>query len=205
MFLGDSITEFQPWETSFPDLDLRNEGIAGHTTEQVLERVGRTIEHRPSAVFLLTGSNDLYFRVPVSESRRHLDRLLDRLGDELPGTAVFVQRVLPREPEHDGRLQELNAAFRSVAEAHGATWIDLWPALVRDGRLRAGFEYDGVHLTSAGQEAWADVLRRYVGRERNRASRRDPPHWSGAPGPQPLRRGRRPPHPRGGVLHRPRR
>lgn len=162
VFLGDSITQFQPWEATLPGLDLRNEGLNGNTTEQILGRLRDTIAFEPSKVFILTGSNDLWFEVPIEESRRHLDRMLSRLARRAPGATVYVESVLPREPEFDGHLFRLNAVLRQVAEEHGVTWIDLWPALVEGGRLRPGYDVDGVHLSGAGQQAWADVLRPYV-------------------------------------------
>ena len=60
LFLGDSLTDYFDLETYFPGKPVVNSGIAGNTTDQILESMKtRVYDYNPSKVFLLIGTNDL--------------------------------------------------------------------------------------------------------------------------------------------------
>ncbi|UGQ12331.1 GDSL-type esterase/lipase family protein [Yinghuangia sp. ASG 101] len=174
VLLGDSITEGGLWHEWFPDVPLVNRGIGGNTVADVLARLDTAVVD-PAAIFLLIGTNDLetglakdqvFARRPrltpgqIAEGMRHL---VSAIRERAPHADLFIQSVMPREPEVAGRLHELNAAYREIAKDADATYIDLWPALAdeTDG-LRPAFTVDSLHLNGAGYAAWVEVLRPYV-------------------------------------------
>ena len=53
LFLGDSITEYYDLDKYYPDLPVVNSGIAGDTTEDILNDMeGRVYQYNPSKIFL---------------------------------------------------------------------------------------------------------------------------------------------------------
>ena len=53
LFLGDSITEYYDLDKYYPDLPVVNSGIAGDTTEDILNDMeGRVYQYNPSKIFI---------------------------------------------------------------------------------------------------------------------------------------------------------
>jgi lysophospholipase L1-like esterase len=157
VFLGDSITEGGRWSDWFPDLPVRNHGIGGETSAQILHRVDGIVAAAPRAVFLLAGTNDLRDGLPPGHTIANLTTMVAKLA----GTpSLFVQSILPRERENADRVRVVNTALAQLA---GDRYLDLWPIFAEpDGELRAEFTYDRLHLTDEGYAAWRDFLRPYV-------------------------------------------
>ncbi|MEW9870791.1 GDSL-type esterase/lipase family protein [Arthrobacter sp. HS15c] len=159
VFLGDSITEGGEWHEWFSGVSVRNRGIGGDTTGEVLARLGSATTYGAAAIFLLIGTNDVTLSVPRDEivaNVRSILRGLRAVSDETP---VFLQSVMPRQKRLCGRVRELNRDLERVAAEEGAAWIDLWPALsTSDGALNPDFSWDGIHLNGLGYATWARVL-----------------------------------------------
>lgn len=158
VFLGDSITEGGSWHEWFPGLPVRNRGIGGDTTAGVLARLKHVTNH-PSKLFLLIGTNDVTMGVKDPVILANLEQIVTTVRRTCPGTAVFVQSILPRKAKHAPRLQRLNAEYAGIAQRHGATFIDLWPAFADEQqRLRSDWTNDSLHLLGSGYAAWAPLL-----------------------------------------------
>lgn len=164
VFLGDSLTQHGKWQDWFPDQRVRNRGVSGDTTLDVLERLQKSLGRAPRAVFLLVGTNDLGFGRAVPEVAANVTRIVSGIRNRAPAAATFVQSVMPRGVDFADRIRALNGEYQRIAVEHDATYLDLWPALGADDRLRAAFTTDGLHLTDAGYAAWVDVLRPFVER-----------------------------------------
>lgn len=163
VFLGDSITEGGLWHEWFPGTPVRNRGIGGETSREVLARVRSATTDGVAAVFLLIGTNDVTFSVPDHEIEANVALIIRALRAESPATPVFLQSVMPRQRRLGERITGLNRRLEQVAEREGATWIDLWPVLSDGaGAIDPGFSLDGIHLTGAGYERWVGVLRPHV-------------------------------------------
>jgi lysophospholipase L1-like esterase len=165
VFLGDSITEWTAWEDWYPELRTTNRGIGGQTIGDVLARLETAIVE-PRAVSLLIGTNDLHGLGKSSEIddiAAQMEALVRRIGDLAPSAALLINSVLPRSAHFRDRIVRLNARYRQIAEACGATYVDAWTALAGpDGTIRPEFTRDGIHLSVAGYRAWTDVLRPYL-------------------------------------------
>jgi len=158
--LGDSITEFGLWDEWFPDLPIANRGVGGETSAQVLTRLQSAI-HRPRAVFLLIGTNDLAFDVPAAETASNVASILRAIEHDSPGTPVIVQSVMPRALAFRDEISGLNRRYRELidAEADHVRYLDLWPSLATpDGALRRELTEDGLHLNGNGYARWVVAL-----------------------------------------------
>jgi lysophospholipase L1-like esterase len=160
VFLGDSITEGGPWEELFPDLRVRNRGVAGDTSESVLRRLEQVTRAQPAKVFLLIGTNDLKRGKSEDEIVANIIEILERLKQETPDSEVYLQSVLPRAAGYRERIEALNARLAEVALEHGTEWIDLYPHFLdlETGAIRAELSNDELHLLGPGYALWRDQI-----------------------------------------------
>jgi lysophospholipase L1-like esterase len=160
VFLGDSITGHGAWADWFPERDVRNLGVSGNTTDDVIARLDDVTATHPEAIALLIGTNDLGTRKSVEHLVRNVEYLLVTLRRALPGTRMLVQSIMPRGREFAAQIQDANRHLRQFAPSVNAQYLDLWPALaLDDGEIDPRFSDDRVHLTEAGYQAWLDELR----------------------------------------------
>jgi lysophospholipase L1-like esterase len=170
VFLGDSLTQrFDLSTLGTPQ--IANRGINGDFTEGVLRRLPQIVAMKPAKVFIEIGINDLIERVPPAQVLVNYRRILESLKRELPTTQLYVQGLTPlalpsswlRSTGALNRtIQTTNTRLASLCREEGVTWIDLYPLLQRDGRLREEYSLDGVHLTVAGYAVWRQAVAPYV-------------------------------------------
>lgn len=159
-FVGDSITNHGRWEEWFPDREVRNLGVSGDTTDELIARLDEVVEFHPDAVALLIGTNDLGQRKSVEHLVRNVEFLLVTLRRGLPGTRMLVQSIMPRGTEYADRVQDANRHLRQFAPSVNAQYLDLWPALVGEkNEIDPRFSDDKLHLTEEGYQAWLSELR----------------------------------------------
>lgn len=155
LFLGDSITQQHLWTLYLenwllwqePSLVIRNRGWGGNQAPAGVERFHRDVAPlRPTWVFIAFGMNDGGYQ-PVSEtllriyreSLTELVRLTRSIGAEpiLCSTTAVDEAVNPTLLKgYNETLRAFTDACRSVAEEHGALFLDLFfplPGLVPDG------------------------------------------------------------------------
>ena len=164
VFLGDSITFGGHWNEIVPGHPVRNRGIGGDRTDDVLARLEPILEGRPGKLFLLIGTNDLGTDIPHDAIVANYATLLDRFARETPSTVVYVQSVMPRAAEYRERVERLNEALRALAAERGLTYVDLYPAfLAEDGSIRDELTFDEIHLTGVGYREWYRLLEPHLG------------------------------------------
>ncbi len=158
-FIGDSITYHGDWETWFPDREVRNLGVSGDTTDELIARLDEVVDFHPDAVALLIGTNDFGQRKSVEHLVRNIEYLLVTLRRGLPGSRMLVQSIMPRGAEYAERVRDANRHLRQFAPSVNAQYLDLWPALAGGSdEIDERFSDDKLHLTAAGYEAWLGEL-----------------------------------------------
>jgi lysophospholipase L1-like esterase len=159
-FVGDSITNHGDWSSWFPDRDVRNFGVSGDTTDDLIARIDQVLEFRPESIALLIGTNDLGTRKSVEHLVRNVEYLLVTLRRDLPGTRMLVQSIMPRAREFAAQVQDANRHLRQFSPSVNAQYLDLWPAMaLEDGEIDPQFSDDRLHLTERGYQAWLAELR----------------------------------------------
>ncbi|MBF4634314.1 hypothetical protein ITJ38_07870 [Agreia pratensis] len=159
-FVGDSITAAGAWQDWFSDVDARNFGVDGETTDGLLERLDAVIEADPQTIVLLIGTNDLAERRSIERIVRNIESALVRLHQELPDARILLQSVLPRGREYAENVREINRHIWQFAATQRVHYLDLWPALADgDGELNSDFSEDRLHLNQAGYDVWLSELR----------------------------------------------
>ncbi len=162
-FVGDSLTDWGRWPEAYPDLRVRNFGIAGDTTVGLQHRISQVIDARPAKVFLMIGTNDVEFsRIPPEGIVANIDDIVTQMQNGIPGVKIYVESLLPREPKWDEKVRAVNALLKPMAERRGATYIDLYPLFVVNGRLDPKLTSDDIHVSGQGYVRWRDALRPYI-------------------------------------------
>lgn len=170
IFLGNSITEGGNWRELFKETPTLNRGISGDNTFGVLARLDEIVRHKPAKLFLLIGVNDLSKNVPPHRIMENIFSIVGRLHAESPKTQLFVQSILPVNPEHkkflkafdkQKEIETINAQLKKYADALKYAYIDLHSQFL-DSTMKLDLHYttDGLHLNEAGYKHWANFLKK---------------------------------------------
>ncbi|MGV3502094.1 MAG: GDSL-type esterase/lipase family protein [Adhaeribacter sp.] len=169
IFLGNSITDGVDWVELVQNPRARNRGISGDITYGVLERLDEVIEGKPAKVFILIGINDISRNIPDALILKNYQRMVSRIKQGSPKTRIYLHTLMPvnssfgKFPNHynkDQHILAVNQGLRELAAREKVTLIDLYPAFLgSDNRLVPAYTHDGLHLTAAGYQKWAEVLR----------------------------------------------
>ncbi|NJC42233.1 lysophospholipase L1-like esterase [Brevundimonas alba] len=158
-FVGDSITEGGDWAALFPGVPVRNYGIGGDRSDGVLARAAQVVGARPQRIILMIGTNDLANGYTPEAIAADVGRVLALWKAALPDTQLVVESVLPRQPEFDARIRDLNTRLMQTAAANGADWIDIHTAFLTQGdRLDPAVTADDLHLTPPGYARWKTII-----------------------------------------------
>lgn len=165
VFLGNSLTEQGMWQELFPDIDLKNRGIAGDMTDGILERLPTVLELQPKKLFLSVGVNDLLFQSPDYVIKNY-EKIINTITKQSPLTQIFVQSLIPvnNEVRNTGISNKdiiiINQELKRLAQEKGLTFIDLHK--VFDGVLLEKYTSDGIHLNGEAYLIWRDTLKKYI-------------------------------------------
>lgn len=170
-FLGDSITDGWRLNEYFPDQDFINRGISGQITGQMLGRMmSDVIRHRPVAMIVLAGTNDIARGVPMQGIEDNIEMIA-----ELAATSkirVILASVLPihdynkdknpawevskRRPPDS--IKQLNTFIADLCKRKNYMYLDYFSALVDSaGFLKQDLADDGLHPNTAGYRVMAPL------------------------------------------------
>lgn len=156
VFVGDSITEFNPIEELIESsLKIYNRGIRGITSLQLLDHIEEQILGlKPKIIFLMIGVNDLKTREPQLVFETILT-IIKQVKKNLPQSKIYLQSILPINESSKFIRNKNRRSTKSVlilnkllSEIDNVYWLDLH-SLLRDSNneLPERYTTDGVHLT----------------------------------------------------------
>jgi acyl-CoA thioesterase I len=161
----------QEWLGS--SVEVRISGICGELTAEMAVRFRRDLlQHQPSHVVMLGGTNDLGWNAEPADIMKNLVKMYElarasQIGlipVTVPSIRVDVADGGPDAEafvgQHLERRAELNGLIRDYAVSKGLAWIDLFTATAepRTHLLAAEYSNDGLHLTTAGYRLLARLL-----------------------------------------------
>jgi lysophospholipase L1-like esterase len=167
IMLGDSITAGGEWEQLLQGYDVANYGIPGDTTDGILLRLQEIYLANPKKVFIMVGTNDLYFsgrndddNYTVMTIYNNYQRIVNSLREN--GIEVIIQSTLNVLSETSGRknndINTLNKLLQNFCVKENLIFLDINSVLVKDGLLQKQFTTDGLHINRKGYEKWKEII-----------------------------------------------
>lgn len=158
VFAGDSLTFFCPLNDFFPGKNVQNCGILSDTSTGLVKRWDATVaSFNPRHVFILIGINDI-----LSESDTDIASELEPILQKTPPGSIYLQSILPvagKPAKLIPRIRSVNKELARTAKENGQFFLDIHSALAGpDGKLKAEYTYDGIHLTYSGYQAWKSAI-----------------------------------------------
>ena len=143
-------------ERGLSDLVL-NAGLSGDTSAGGLRRIDWTLAHtKPDVLVLELGANDGLRGIPLEETRRNLQGIIDKVRAKNPAAQVVVAGM--KIPPNLGTtyVEEFERIFPVLARDNRATLIPfLLEGVAGDAALN---QRDGIHPTAAGERIVAAVV-----------------------------------------------
>lgn len=175
VFTGSSLMEQFPLNEMLQGEALPyrvyNRGMSGFVAPQLLQVLDVCVyELAPAHVFLNIGTNDMsrpdYRQEALLACYR---RILEEILSHVPGVKLHLLAYYPVNPDLEGQegwaaealryrtnqvLRQANRGVEALAREMGAEYLDLnAPLLDGQGRLRAQYTKEGIHLYPAGYQA----------------------------------------------------
>tara|TARA_B100001250_G_scaffold406856_1_gene426607 strand:- start:677 stop:1363 length:687 start_codon:yes stop_codon:yes gene_type:complete len=167
IMLGDSITAGCNWNELFDGLNIINRGIGGDVTSGIINRIDFLKTCKPSAVFLLIGTNNLGQSDGIDKIISEYKIIIDKITSFAPDTDLYIQSVLPINPNkfmfprpdyNNEKIKNLNSLIKNL-EQNRVSYIHLFEYFTdKKGNLDERYSNDGLHLNGLGYQKWKEIL-----------------------------------------------
>lgn len=166
VFIGNSITEGFPLNEMFPDLPVKNRGIATNRSWHILQRIDSILKYKPRKIFLEMGINDLG-DIPITADSvlANYKRVINKVKAQSPNSILIVQSCMPTSMIYKDRnhhVIELNKKLYSYCQEQKLQYIDLFTPLAKGGQLDSSFTLDGLHINGKGYQVWKQQIEAFI-------------------------------------------
>ena len=150
------VPQLQAWlhANGVSDVTVINGGVSGDTTAGGLARIGWALGDDVDGVIVELGANDMLRGLDMGQMRQNLDGILDAI--DAKGLPALLAG-LPAPPNYPADYRKaFKAAFRDLAEQHGAIYVSSFFAGMAEGGMLGVMRMmqpDGIHPNAAGVEA----------------------------------------------------
>jgi len=185
-FVGDSITRrwgtsdtayrdlFENWRRNFFGWNAANFGWGGDTVQNVLWRLtnGELDGVHPKVIVLMAGTNNIGAEPRQGVAARIVDQvssgiaaILSVTRQKAPDAIVILMGVTPRRDRAGGTslmptIDAINSRIAALEDGRRVRYLNINSRLAdKDGTLIAGVTVDGLHLSAAGYQVWADAVK----------------------------------------------
>ncbi len=183
VFTGSSLMEMFPIEKFMDELKnpyiIYNRGMSGFKTEDMIKVLDVCVfELEPSRIFINIGTNDLSDpNIPLSQMLENYGIILDKIKKRLPVAELYLMAYYPvnydaaseemkpcLEIRNNRKITFANEEVKKLARHFCAKYIDINDNLKDEqGRLKASYTIEGMHIKEEGYRAILDDILRYVG------------------------------------------
>ena len=183
VFTGSSLMEMFPIEKWVKELGpnapiVYNRGVGGYRTTDLLPILDACVfELRPRKVFINIGTNDLSDgSVPLETVMSNYDQIITQIEEKLPGVIIYMMAYYPIN--YDAATEEMkpcllirtnekinkaNELVAQLAAKHGQRYINVnAPLMDEQGRLKAEYTIEGMHIKPEGYRAIFQDIMTYV-------------------------------------------
>ena len=168
VFIGSSSIRMWKLGDYFAELPVVNRGFGGSQLADSVRYADRILlPYKPRVVVLYAGDNDINAGKSPEEVRDDFREFASKVHDALPKTRIVYIAIKPSIARWQlvETMRRANGLIRDVIEKDPRLeYLDIdGPMLGSDGKPRPElFLDDGLHLTPAGYEIWAGLLRPHL-------------------------------------------
>lgn len=182
VFTGSSIMEMFPinklLKEHSDDTIIYNRGVGGFLSHELLEVIDVcAIDLQPSKVFINIGTNDLsWSSIPISSLIDNYEKIISLIENAVPNVKIYLMAYYPVNYEAaseemkeclkirtNEKITAANAEVKKLSEKHGQRYIDINSNLKdKQGRLKAEYTIEGMHINEDGYRAIYDDIMEYV-------------------------------------------
>ena len=176
IFIGDSIIEYYPLQELLgTSKTIVNRGIRGYQTGLLQENLDAHLYgDAVDQIVLLIGTNDIGKDVPINEALNNLESVIQTISRDYPLSQIKLVSILPvNEGENfkqtvyirtNEKINAWNQAYQDLASAYmQVEFVPVFENLLdQEGKLKADYTTDGLHLSVAGYQALSNTLKKYI-------------------------------------------
>lgn len=182
VFAGSSLMEMFPinklLQEKEDDTVIYNRGIGGFVSQELLDVVDVCIlDLRPARVFINIGTNDLSDpNITIAHLMDNYDKIITKIEEHLPEVEIYLMAYYPVNYEAatedmkeclkvrtNSKISHANTEVERMAQRHGQRYIDVNRNLKDEqGRLKAEYTIEGLHINDTGYRAIYNDLMAYV-------------------------------------------
>lgn len=175
VFLGDSITDFYPIEGIYLDLPIVKSGIAGYTTEDILDRMDSMVyKYNPTSVFLLIGTNDIMYDGESNKEKtiENIEKILKNIKTNRKQAKLYLEAIYPVNKKLNSYMvrnrdneiiREINDTLEKYCDENDITFIDMYEVLQdEEGNFSKDYTDDGLHPNDLGYAKISQVIAAYI-------------------------------------------
>lgn len=130
-----------------------NGGVSGDTSAQALARLPALLKMRPQLVLIGIGGNDFLRKLPETDTRRHIGRLLES-AQQAGSQPVLIAMPKVGLAAAFGHLSD-HPLYAELAEQYRVPLLrDAWSDILSDDALKS----DAIHANAAGYRLFAERL-----------------------------------------------
>lgn len=185
LFVGSSLMEMFPVEKLLKEAGYEgivyNRGIGGYVIDDLRDSLEECVlALEPRRIFINIGTNDLTrAEWTIEDIMKNYDALIAEMKEKLPNAKFYFMAYYPiNQDAADESMKEAlrirtnekiclaNEEVKKLAEKHHAAYIDVNDALKDEqGRLKAEYTIEGMHINEDGYRAIIPALLKFVEEE----------------------------------------
>ncbi len=162
LLLGDSLVADYEWQRRMNLLKVQNFGAPGATASDLMGMLPH-IKQKTTAVDIVmvgVGTNDL-----LSENYtfiQTLKKIIVQLRKDYPLSDILINSLFPMHLPHlpNDTISSFNTHIEAITTQTGCCFLDTHSKFLKSDA--AIFQNDGVHITEAAYEIWAQTLLEHI-------------------------------------------
>jgi lysophospholipase L1-like esterase len=160
--LWDNLPEY------FPNKRILNQGFGGSQTDEVVYFADRIITpYKPKQVVIYSGDNDIASGKTPEKVLADFKALYAKIKAASPKAMVTYISIKPSPSRKQlmPQIVQANALIKEFLDEQKRTsYVDIYtPMLLPNGKPKPElFKADSLHMTKAGYDIWAQVLKPYL-------------------------------------------
>lgn len=140
--------------------EVINAGLSGETSAGGLTRIDWILQQKPDIFVLELGANDGLRGIPVAETRKNLQGILDKVKAVNPEVKLVVAGMMVPPNMGPEYAKDFQSIFPELAKTNNATLIPfLLDGVAGERSLNLA---DGIHPTAEGHQMVANSIWKYL-------------------------------------------